>query len=169
MQIDVKQVPYDRLRGNLHRDGKCLYQWTAIDEYTRIRLVYRYEEHTAANTVDFFKRPQKVFPFRIQCIQTGNGTEFTYKYIGEVAQSPLDKLLKALNISHNLIPPRTPWHNGKVERSHRNDQRYFYERKHFWSLENFNQKLAEHLERSNHRPMRTMNWPSPAQKLTQFA
>ena len=169
VQIDVKEVPYYCLRGNLHRDGKRLYQWTAIDECTRIRFVYGYEEHTATNTVDFFKRLQKAFPFRIQCVQTDNGTEFTYKYISEVEQSPLDKLLKALNISHNLIPPRTPWHNGKVERSHRNDQRYFYEWEHFWSLEDFNQKLAEHLEWSNHRPMRTMNWLSPAQELAQFA
>lgn len=35
---------------------------------------------------------------------------------------PVDILLKSLNIHHKLIKPRTPRHNGKVERSHRNDQ-----------------------------------------------
>ena len=31
---------------------------------------------------------------------------------------PLDALLNELNIIHKLIRPRTPRHNGKVERSH---------------------------------------------------
>lgn len=39
-------------------------------------------------------------------------------------------LCDALNVLkgsyYNLIPPRTPWHNGKIERNHRNDQRCFY-------------------------------------------
>ncbi len=168
VQIDVKEVPYNCLRGDLRRDGKHLYQWTAIDECTRMRFIYGYEEHNAANSVDFFKRLQKAFPFKIQKVQTDNGTEFTYKYISEDASSPLDCLLKELEIPHILIPPRTPWHNGKVERSHRNDQRYFYDWEHFWSLKDFNAKLEEHLRWSNRRPMRTMQWESPEQRLLRF-
>ena len=56
-----------------------------------------------------------------------------------------------MNTSSKLIPPRTPWHNGKVERSHRNDQRYFYDWEHFRSLEEFNDKLHEHLLWSNRK------------------
>ncbi len=47
-------------------------------------------------------------------------------YDSETEECPFDTALKAMGIQHKLIPPRTPWHNGKVERSHRNDQRYFY-------------------------------------------
>ncbi len=169
VQIDVKEVPYYCLRGALHRDGKHLYQWTAIDACTRIRFVYGYEEHTAANSVDFFKRLEKAFPFRIKAVQTDNGPEFTYKYISEDKISPLDLYLGTKKIPHILIPPRTPWHNGKVERSHRNDQRYFYDWEHFWSLDDFNRKLAVHLEWSNNRPMRTLKWESPAQRVCRFA
>ncbi len=39
VQTDVKEVPYNCLRGKALRDGKHLYQWTAIDECTRIRFV----------------------------------------------------------------------------------------------------------------------------------
>lgn len=169
VQIDVKEVPYNCLKGALRRDGKHLYQWTAIDECTRLRFVYGYEEHTPENTVDFFKRLQVAFPFKIQTVQTDNGTEFTYKYISEEKLCPFDELLNKLNIPHVLIPPRTPWHNGKVERSHRNDQRYFYDWEQFSSVDELNQKLAEHLAWSNQRPMRTLDWESPQQRLARFS
>lgn len=167
VQIDVKEVPYNCLRGELLRNNKHLYQWTAIDECTRIRFVYGFEEHTPENSVKFLGMLIKVFPFKIQTIQTDNGTEFTYKYISETEECPFDKVLKELGIQHKLIPPRTPWHNGKVERSHRNDQRYFYDWEKFRSVEDFNQKLAQHLKWSNNKPMRTLKDKSPNELLTE--
>lgn len=165
VQIDVKEVPYACLRGALRRDGKHLYQWTAIDECTRIRFVYGFEEHTPENTVKFLMMLFKAFPFRIRTIQTDNGTEFTYKFISDTEKSPMDKLLEELNIAHVLIPPRTPWHNGKVERSHRNDQRYFYDWEKFRSVEELNEKLRVHLQWSNNKTMRTLGRKSPVQLL----
>lgn len=165
VQIDVKEVPYACLRGALRRDGKHLYQWTAIDECTRIRFVYGFEEHTPENTVKFLKMLFKVFPFRIQTIQTDNGTEFTYKFISDTEKSPMDKLLEQYGIAHVLIPPRTPWHNGKVERSHRNDQRYFYDWEKFHSVDELNEKLKVHLQWSNNKTMRTLGRKSPVQLL----
>ena len=165
VQIDVKEVPFHCLRGNLLRDGKHLYQWTAIDECTRIRYVYGFEEHTPENSVRFLKKLVKVFPFKIQTIQTDNGTEFTYKYISETEECPFDKMLKELGITHKLIPPRTPWHNGKVERSHRNDQRYFYDWETFRSVEELNHKLLQHLKWSNNKPMRTLKDKTPMELL----
>ena len=160
VQIDVKEVPFNCLRGKVLRDGKHLYQWTAIDECTRLRFVYGFEEHTPENTVKFLKMLLKAFPFKIQTIQTDNGTEFTYKYISETEISPLDKVLNKLGIKHKLIPPRTPWHNGKVERSHRNDQRYFYDWETFRNVDELNEKLEKHLEWSNNKPMRTLGYLS---------
>lgn len=167
VQIDVKEVPYNCLRGKVLRDGKHLYQWTAIDECTRMRFVYGFEEHTPENTVKFLKMLIKAFPFKIQTIQTDNGTEFTYKYISETETSPLDKVLNRLGIKHKLIPPRTPWHNGKVERSHRNDQRYFYDWETFRNVDELNEKLEKHLEWSNNKPMRTLGYKSPKQLLAE--
>lgn len=165
VQIDVKEVPYACLRGALRRDGKHLYQWTAIDECTRYRFVYGFEEHTPENTVKFLKMLVKAFPFRIQSIQTDNGTEFTYKFISETEKSPMDKLLEKWGVKHILIPPRTPWHNGKVERSHRNDQRYFYDWEKFRSVDELNEKLKAHLVWSNNKTMRTLGGKTPVQLL----
>lgn len=165
VQIDVKEVPYSCLRGGIKRDGKHLYQWTAIDECTRLRFIYGFEEHTPENSVKFLKMLSKAFPFKIQTIQTDNGTEFTYKYISEDAICPFDEEMKRRGILHVLIPPRTPWHNGKVERSHRNDQRYFYDWEKFGSVDELNEKLRTHLIWSNHKTMRTLGRKSPIQLL----
>ena len=161
VQVDVKEVPYNCLRGKVRRDGKHLYQWTAIDECTRVRFVYAFEEHTPENSVKFLR----MLINKIQTIQTDNGTEFTYKYISEDTECPFDTELRKLGIEHKQIPPRTPWHNGKVEQSHRNDQRYFYDWETFRSVEDLNTKLAKHLQWSNNKTMRTLGNKSPLQIL----
>lgn len=165
VQIDVKEVPYNCLRGKIRENGKHLYQWTAIDECTRVRFIYGFEEHTPENSVKFLRMLQKAFPFQIQRIQTDNGTEFTYKYISDTEPCPFDTALREAGIEHILIPPRTPWHNGKVERSHRNDQRYFYNWEKFTSVEDLNRKLKKHLNWSNRKPMRTLDNKSPIELL----
>lgn len=166
VQIDVKEVPYHCLKGAARRDGKHLYQWTAIDECTRLRFVYGYEEHTPENSVDFLERLLKAFPFPIQTVQTDNGTEFTYRFISDKELCPFEVTLAARGIAHKLIPPRTPWHNGKVERSHRSDQRYFYDWEKFSNVQELNRKLRTHLSWYNKRPMRSLGWCSPLQRLT---
>ena len=167
VQIDVKEVPFNCLRGDALKYNKHLYQWTAIDECTRLRFVYGFEEHIPENTVKFLKMLIKAFPFKIQTIQTDNGTEFTYKFISDTELSPLDIAIQGTSIKHVLIPPRTPWHNGKVERSHRNDQRYFYNWETFSSVEELNKKLSIHLKWSNNKTMRTLGRKSPIQLLAE--
>ncbi|MEG1269346.1 MAG: hypothetical protein RSD35_08870 [Oscillospiraceae bacterium] len=50
-----------------------------------------------------------------------------------------------------MIPPLTPWHNEQVERSHRNDQRYFYDWERLSNVDDLNAKLCEHLDWSNQK------------------
>jgi transposase InsO family protein len=168
VQIDVKEVPYHCLKGAAKQDNKRLYQYTAIDECTRIRFVYGYEEHTPENSVDFLGRIKEVFPFKIQTIQTDNGTEFTYRFISKDTLCPFETALIKQEINHRLIPPRTPWKNGKVERSHRNDQRYFYDWEKFSDVHELNIKLTSHLAWSNNKAMRTLDWTSPTMRLNFF-
>ncbi|MCI8871235.1 MAG: transposase, partial [Lawsonibacter sp.] len=66
-----------------------------------------------------------------------------------------------LGIRHKLIRPYTPRHNGKVERSHREDQKHFYSVHSFFSLADFHKQLAVHNRRSNNLPMRPLDWRSP--------
>ena len=145
-----------------------MYQWTAIDECTRWRFVYGFEEHTPENSVKFLNMLLKEFPFEILTIQTDNGTEFTYKFISDETLCPFEEELKRLGINHRLIKPRTPWHNGKVERSHRMDQRYFYEYEHFRDMVEYNSKLKEHLKWTNSKPMRIFKGKSPDDKLMEY-
>ena len=74
----------------------------------------------------------------------------------------------AKGIRNKLIPPRTPWHNGKVERSHRSDQRYFYDWEKFDDVYKLNKKLKTHLSWSNNKAMRSLRWQSPLERLTAF-
>ena len=64
--------------------------------------------------------------------------------------------------------PYTPRHNGKVERSHREDQKRFYSCHTFYSLDDFAKQLAVHNRRSNNLPMRPLHWLSPNEFTVQF-
>jgi hypothetical protein len=76
---------------------------------------------------------------------------------------PLDILCNELNIKHQLISPRTHRHNGKVERSHRNDGERFYKYLSFYSYDDLKLQIKRYLNRSNNFPMQTLNWLSPIQ------
>ena len=130
-QMDVKYVP-DKCKSPKIAGYRRFYQYTYIDETTRERFLYWYEEHTPMNTVDFVLRVIKYFGYKPNIIQTDNGMEFCF--FRDVKRiHPLDKLCNELNIEHKRIKPRTPSHNGKVERSHRNDQERFYNYLKFYS------------------------------------
>ena len=88
----------------------------------------------------------KAFPFKIECIQTDNGLEFIkeFKERKHGKLSLFEARLKQLGIKHKLIRPYTPRHNGKVERSHRKDNEYFYATHKFYSFEDFAKQLAIH-------------------------
>ena len=73
-----------------------------------------------------------------------------------------------LGIRHKLICPYTPHHNGKVERSHREDQKRFYNTHRFFSFADFGVQFAAHQNRSNDLPMRPLAWLSPKEKLAAF-
>jgi transposase InsO family protein len=107
LQLDVKFL--ERIAGT----GKRLYQFTAIDDCTRIRVLKIYDSCNQASAIRFVNEVIKRLPFRVLVIQTDNGAEF---------QSRFHWHLESLDIRHVYIRPRTPHLNGKVERSHRVDE-----------------------------------------------
>ena len=80
------------------------------------------------------------------------------------AKECFDVLCNELKIEHKLIRPRTPRHNGKVERSHRNDQNRFYNYLKFYSYEDLQTQMKAYLKRSNNIPMQVLGWISPIEK-----
>ncbi len=135
LQMDVKFVPTECLNEQQQRNGEKYYQWTIIDEATSLRFLYWYSSKECANSVDFVKKAQRYFPFKLIEIQTDNGKEFTNRFSNTEALSELDEYLNKVGINHKLIRPATPWHNGRVERSHRTDDKFFYNRLSFYSID----------------------------------
>lgn len=112
VQVDVKFL--ERIPGT----SKRFYQFTAIDDCTRIRVLKIYDKCNQKMAIQFVDEIIKRLPFRIHTIQTDNGAEF---------QSSFHWHLRDLDIQHVYIKPRTPRLNGKVERSHRIDEQEFYQ------------------------------------------
>ena len=130
IQIDVKFLTFN---GN---DGAKLkrYQYTAIDDATRIRALQIYDRHTQKIAIHFVNHVIEKFPFRIQQIRTDRGHEF---------QAQFHWYVEDLGIRHVYIKARTPQLNGKVERSHRSDQNEFYQLLSYKDDRDLHVKLAE--------------------------
>jgi transposase len=162
VQIDVKFVPL----ACITTKGERYYQYTAIDEYSRLRYLEAFQEHSTYSSADFLKNAAAFFKkhgFDIECVQTDNGFEFTNRFSQSQRNLPtlFEATVASLGIRHKLIRPYTPRHNGKVERSHREDQKRFYSCHSFYSFQDFAAQLAVHLRRSNSIPMRPLHYLSP--------
>jgi len=169
VQVDVKVVP----RKCITDPELRLYQYTAIDEFTRLRFLAAYPEQSTYSSADFLQKLCKWYArrgIRVECVQTDNGFEFTNRF--SPSKKHLQTLFEAtaaqLGIRHKLIRPYTPRHNGKVERSHREDQKRFYNCHAFFSLEDFDKQLQIHNRRSNNIPMRPLHWLSPFEFAVQY-
>lgn len=160
-QLDVKYVPKECYVG-VHPGEFRFYQYTMIDEATRERFIYPYLEQNAQSTVDFVKKAINYFKYKPKQIQTDNGQEFTFiKQTKNDKEHLLDRFCRLNKIIHKLIKPRTPRHNGKVERSHRNDNERFYKWLKFYSFADLQKQMLAYLKRSNNIPSRTLKWLTP--------
>lgn len=169
IQIDVKVVP----QACLAQKDRPLFQYTAIDEFTRLRYLKAYDEQSTYSSACFLRAAVRWFRrqgIRVECVQTDNGTEFTNRFVSarKNRQSLFEKTAADLHIRHKLIRPYTPRHNGKVERSHREDQKRFYQIHSFACLQDFSVQLQQYLYRSNNMPMKPLHWLSPREYLQQF-
>ena len=169
-QIDVKYVPAACLAGDAA--GKHFYQYTAIDEYSRWRYVEAFEEHNTYTSALFLEHLIKHFPIPIDCVQTDNGPEFTKRFTAkdwENNPTLFERRLHEYGILHKLIRQFTPRHNGKVERSHRKDNEYFYATHKFYSFTDFAAQLKLYNRRDyNNFPIRPLHWLSPNTVLQDF-
>ena len=167
VQIDVKFVPEACIVGDAA--GEKFYQYTAIDEFSRWRYLESFQEHSTYSSAQFLEHLIKAAPFKILCVQTDNGTEFTKRLLpGDNGPSLFETRLEQAGIRHKLIRPYTPRHNGKVERSHRKDNEYFYASHKFYSFEDFKNQLAVRCRNYNRFPLRPLGWLSPIEYLAKY-
>ena len=182
IQIDVKYVPrecLDKYAKQALRGG-CFYQYTAIDEFSRIRYLSGYDEHNTYTSSQFLKETFMFFfklDIIIDCVQVDNGLEFTKRLVATDDNniSLFERTARELGITVKHIKPHTPRHNGKVERSHREDQKLFYSpiakagpKRKFSSLPEFQRRLKAHMWRTNNRPMRPLGYKTPAEFLRDY-
>ncbi len=176
VQIDVKYVPIACLTKELQEKGEKYYQYTAIDEYTRIRYTWFTNAHDTYESSEFAKRTVKYYDreynIKIKTIQTDNGFEFTnrlsWNAFTKNKKTIFESTLEELEIEYKTIKPYTPKENGKVERSHRKDQERFYYKNIFWNLEDLRKKGKEWRKEYNNFPMRPLGWLSPKEFLKRY-
>lgn len=113
-----RPLPGDRVQMDTCKIAPGLYQYTAVDDCTRYRVLRLYRRRTAANTLDFIDAVVEEMPFPIQRFQTDRGREF----IAEKVQ----KKMMSLGIKFRPNKPASPHLNGKVERSQKTDKAEFY-------------------------------------------
>jgi transposase InsO family protein len=153
VQVDVKFLTFKTTKGSKVRR----FQYTAIDDATRIRALKIYTRHTQKNAIDFIDHVIEKFPFRIHTVRTDRGHEFQALFHWHVE----DK-----GIRHVYIKPRSPQLNGKVERSHRSDGEEFYQLLTYTDDVDLNKKLEEWEKFYNYdRPHGAFNGKTPYEAL----
>jgi transposase InsO family protein len=114
-----REVPGERVQMDTVKIAPGLFQFTAVDDCTRMRVLALYPRRTAYNAVRFLQEHVlEEFPFPIQRIQTDRG--------GEFFGTPFQRALMDHAIKFRPIRPYSPHLNGKVERSQRTDRVEFY-------------------------------------------
>jgi transposase InsO family protein len=151
VQLDVKFVP------RVGRARQRFYQFTAIDEATRFRVLRIYDHDNTKTAIDFLQEVREHFPFAIQKIQTDNGSSFGPQFTWHLSD---------LRISHKHIPPGCPEVNGKVERSHKTDSEEFYQGRHFKHKRDLARKLKKwETEYNEDRPHLALQGKTPAERV----
>lgn len=99
VQIDIKYVPRQCILWNSY--GRRYYQITSIDEYSRKRVCQLVDEKSVTHTATFLQDLEERFGFKIETIQTDNGTEFTNHGLSIDTLSVFEEVLSSKGIEHN--------------------------------------------------------------------
>ena len=108
LQFDTKHLRFS--------DGSKVFQFTAADTCTRLRILRAYSTASSKSAQRFLTEVQNAFPFPLQNLNTDNGPEF----LGFFEKACADSL------PHFFSAPHCPQHNGLLERSHKTDDDEFY-------------------------------------------
>lgn len=164
VQIDLKYVKLeDDVAKRLGKKFRWVYQHTAIDLATGIKLKMIYEDRQSSSSVDFLSRVRLFYPFKIKVIQTDNGFEFTWRFHPEtIKEHPFTTQCRLYGYKHHLIPPAYPRANSHVERTHRIDVEEVYRGRTFTSLQQLLKVNLRNLKYFNEkRPQKSKHFLPP--------
>ncbi len=166
VQIDIKYVPIECIKFRTYT--KRYYQITAIDEYTRKRVLKIVEEKSTYETAKFLAELEERLGFKVKTIQVDNGYEFVNDRDKTRKHTLFYKVAVRKGYEIRRIRPYSPWQNGKVERSHREDGKILYSRNVFKSYEEMIDKVSKHERRYNNTAKQVLNFKSPNQMVLDF-
>lgn len=157
-----RPIPGDRVQLDTFKVCPGCYQFTAVDDCSRFRVLGLYPRRAARYAVEFLvHRVVEEMPFPIQAVQTDRGSEFF--------ALEFQRTLAKLAIRFRPIPPRSPHLNGKVERSQQTDWREFYA-----TVDVRDPTLSVRLEEWQffanwHRPHSSLNGRTPIDRICELA
>lgn len=167
-QIDVKYVT------RALRSGSRAYVYSFVDHASKWRFKRAFEMFGNLQTKAFLEELLLAAPFRIKCIQSDNGGEFTNRFNSHPDDPKphlLDEICAREGIRHKLIPPGEKELQGLVERNHRQDEEELYHRleKRVHSISGLNSQLDEYCRWANSRRRRkALGWQTSLQWLEEY-
>jgi transposase InsO family protein len=171
---DYIYYPGEVLQLDVKHWGESGFQYDIIDCCTRIKFKYVFEDYNVNTTVKFLEMATRFYEpaFKIVCIQTDNGSEFTNnkilpKQTVEPRLSAPERWLLARNISFKHIPVASPHLNGRIERSHGVDKwRYKHMTANRHRLEELQYFCIEDcLDYNTYRPHSMLGYKTPLEFL----
>ena len=166
VQVDIKYVPLECIGFKSEVDR--YYQITGIDVYTRKRILKIVKEKSTYETSNYLNILEKEMGFKIKQIQTDNGLEFTNDQDRTNRKSRFQKRLEELGIEHKLTAPYSPWQNGYVERSHREDSEKFYANRRFKSEEEMYKSFQRYAKRQNNIAKKVLKFKTANEMLEDY-
>jgi len=120
----LERVQSDTLWTGLEDDnGNRVYMVAFIDDHSRLTFGELHDAKGGFEATKTLKNFIRLYGMP-QLVQTDNGTEFTNHFVSFLHPNrakgaklaAFEQVLKEHGITHHLIRPRTPQHNGKIER-----------------------------------------------------
>ena len=166
VQVDIKYVPNECIKFPCY--GQQYYQITAIDEYSRRRILKIVKEKSSYETGKFLQSLEKEMGFKVSIIQVDNGAEFVNDEERTDKLGLFQKIAESLGMQIRKTRPYSPWQNGKVERSHREDGKILYKRKVFTSEAELKKQVQKHENRYNRTAKTSLDFKSPNQVVEEY-
>ena len=157
-----RPIPGDRIQADTCKIAPGIYQYTAVDDCSRWRVLKIYHRANGKNTLDFIDAMVEEFPFPIERLQTDRGREFFAEKV--------QKKLMNYGIKFRPNKPASPHLNGKVERSQKTDLAEFYALADLSDFNNLQEELGEWQFFYNwHRPHGSLGGKTPCDIVHQLA
>jgi hypothetical protein len=158
LQMDFKYVPYPV-------EGNQYYQLSCVDHHSSWRFIRIYPDKSTNSVMRFLDELKEKCPFPIMEIQTDNDAAFTDKFtskIGVTGEHRMDIWCTDNGIGHRLIPVAVKELNGKVENTHKQDDREFFAKGPYRDLKHIQIcSQGYNLRWNQTRATRALGWITP--------